>query len=37
MGLSISYQIVVNNHHGKLYYNSKLGEGLEFVIELPIR
>jgi signal transduction histidine kinase len=36
LGLSIAYQIVVNNHYGKLYYHSTLGEGLEFVIELPI-
>ncbi|MBD2436655.1 sensor histidine kinase [Nostoc sp. FACHB-110] len=37
LGLSIAYQIVVNNHNGKLTYNSVSGEGLEFVIELPIR
>ncbi|MFN6462861.1 MAG: response regulator [Nostoc sp. DedVER02] len=37
LGLSIAYQIVVNNHHGKLTYNSNPGEGLEFIIELPIR
>ncbi|MEH2159487.1 MAG: response regulator [Nostoc sp.] len=37
LGLSIAYQIVVNNHHGKLTYDSKPGEGMEFIIELPIR
>jgi signal transduction histidine kinase len=37
LGLSIAYQIVVNNHHGKLTYDSKSGEGMEFIIELPIR
>lgn len=37
LGLSIAYQIVVNNHHGKLTYDSKPGEGIEFIIELPIR
>ncbi|MEH2057758.1 MAG: response regulator [Nostoc sp.] len=37
LGLSIAYQIVVNNHHGKLTYHSKAGEGIEFIIELPIR
>ena len=37
LGLSIAYQIVVNNHHGKLTYHSKPGEGMEFIIELPIR
>lgn len=37
LGLSIAYQIVVNNHHGKLTYHSNVGEGIEFIIELPIR
>jgi len=37
LGLSISYQIVVNKHKGNLTCNSKLGEGTEFVIEIPIR
>ncbi|MEH2312197.1 MAG: response regulator [Nostoc sp.] len=37
LGLSIAYQIVVNNHHGKLTYDSKPGEGIEFIIELPIQ
>ncbi|MFN6559351.1 MAG: sensor histidine kinase [Nostoc sp. ChiSLP01] len=36
LGLSIAYQIVVNNHHGKLTYHSNPGEGIEFIIELPI-
>lgn len=37
LGLSIAYQIVVEKHGGKLDVNSKLGEGSEFVITLPIR
>ncbi|WP_298907131.1 response regulator [uncultured Nostoc sp.] len=37
LGLSIAYQIVVNNHHGKLTYHSQPGEGIEFILELPIR
>ncbi|MDZ8106137.1 MAG: hybrid sensor histidine kinase/response regulator [Nostoc sp. DedQUE12a] len=37
LGLSIAYQIVVNNHQGKLTYNSNSGEGIEFIIQLPIR
>ncbi|MEH2443478.1 hybrid sensor histidine kinase/response regulator [Nostoc sp.] len=37
LGLSIAYQIVVNNHHGKITYHSKPGEGIEFIVELPIR
>ncbi|MEH1792004.1 hybrid sensor histidine kinase/response regulator [Nostoc sp.] len=36
LGLSIAYQIVVNNHHGKITYHSKPGEGIEFIVELPI-
>ncbi|MBD6616165.1 HAMP domain-containing histidine kinase [Komarekiella sp. 'clone 1'] len=36
LGLSISYQIVVNKHAGRLYCNSTLGQGTEFVIEIPI-
>lgn len=36
MGMSISYQIVTEKHHGKLTCFSKLGEGSEFVIKIPI-
>lgn len=36
LGLSISYQIVTELHQGKLYCNSKLGKGAEFVVTLPI-
>ncbi|MBD2358275.1 sensor histidine kinase [Tolypothrix sp. FACHB-123] len=36
LGLSISYQIVVGNHSGKLYCDSALGQGTEFVIEIPL-
>lgn len=37
LGLSISYQIVVNKHGGKIKCVSSLGEGSEFVIEIPIQ
>jgi two-component system, NtrC family, sensor kinase len=37
MGLSISYQVVVEQHHGKLECFSKENEGSEFVISLPIK
>ncbi|NEO83423.1 MAG: hypothetical protein F6J87_04060 [Spirulina sp. SIO3F2] len=37
MGLSISQQIVHENHKGKLFCNTQLGIGTEFVIELPLR
>ncbi|MDF0556254.1 PAS domain-containing protein [Kamptonema sp. UHCC 0994] len=36
MGLATSYQIVNENHRGRLRCCSASGEGTEFVIELPI-
>ena len=36
LGLAIAKQIVEETHKGKLSCNSTLGEGTEFVIELPI-
>ncbi|MUG91295.1 HAMP domain-containing protein [Scytonema sp. UIC 10036] len=37
MGLSISYQIIVDKHNGKLNCLSSLGEGTKFVIQIPVR
>ncbi|MEM7064714.1 MAG: GAF domain-containing protein [Cyanobacteria bacterium P01_B01_bin.77] len=37
MGLSISYKIVTGDHQGQFYCSSALGEGTEFVIELPVK
>ncbi|MEA5620745.1 ATP-binding protein [Cronbergia sp. UHCC 0137] len=37
LGLSITYKIVVDKHHGKLSCKSKLREGTEFIIEIPIK
>ncbi|MBE9129540.1 MULTISPECIES: GAF domain-containing protein [unclassified Coleofasciculus] len=37
LGLSISYQIVVEKHGGQLYFQSKAGQGTEFVIQIPLR
>ncbi|HEY9635951.1 MAG TPA: PAS domain S-box protein [Coleofasciculaceae cyanobacterium] len=37
LGLSIAHAIVVKKHKGELYCNSQLGEGTEFVIELPLQ
>jgi signal transduction histidine kinase len=37
LGLSISYQIVTEKHHGRLSCVSTVGQGTEFVIELPIQ
>lgn len=36
LGLSVSYQIITQQHQGKLYCYSTLGQGTEFVIEIPI-
>ena len=36
MGLAISYQIITENHQGKLQCFSTVGKGTEFRIELPI-
>ena len=35
-GLSIAYQTIVTKHGGKLYYDSKAGEGTVFFVELPV-
>ena len=37
MGMSISYQIITEKHHGKLTCFSTPGSGTEFVIQIPIR
>ncbi|HLO49731.1 MAG TPA: AAA family ATPase [Kamptonema sp.] len=37
LGLAICYQIVVEKHNGKLTCFSALGEGSEFVIEIPLK
>ena len=37
MGMSISYQIITEKHGGKLECSSILGEGTEFVIQIPIK
>lgn len=36
LGLSISYQIIVEKHQGKFSCHSTPGKGTEFVIEIPI-
>lgn len=37
LGLSVSYQIVVEKHQGNLFCHSEPGKGTEFVIILPLR
>ena len=36
IGLSISYQIIVDKHKGKIQCLSEVGKGTEFLIEIPI-
>ncbi|WP_375496134.1 AAA family ATPase [uncultured Nostoc sp.] len=36
LGLAIARQIVESTHRGKLSFNSVLGEGTEFIIEIPV-
>ena len=36
LGLSIAYQIVTENHGGKLSFSSEVGKGTEFMIEIPL-
>lgn len=37
LGMSVSYQIIAELHGGKLDCISKLGQGTEFIIEIPIQ
>ncbi|MEM9926736.1 MAG: GAF domain-containing protein, partial [Cyanobacteria bacterium P01_D01_bin.50] len=37
LGLPICYQIVVEKHHGQIQCSSQIGQGTEFLIELPIK
>ncbi|NES74286.1 MAG: HAMP domain-containing histidine kinase, partial [Okeania sp. SIO2D1] len=37
LGLSISQELIVEKHHGKLYCNSRGREGSELIIEIPIK
>ena len=37
LGLSVSYFIITNNHHGHLTAMSREGRGAKFVISLPLR
>lgn len=37
MGMSISYQIITERHHGTLEFTTSPEEGTEFVITIPVR
>jgi len=36
LGLSISHQIITEKHGGRLYCQSSMGKGTQFIIELPV-
>lgn len=36
LGLYVSYQIITEQHQGKLYCHSALGQGTELIVEVPI-
>jgi two-component system, NtrC family, sensor kinase len=35
LGLSVCYQTIINQHRGKLWIDSKLGQGSTFTLEIP--
>lgn len=37
LGLTVSYQIIVEQHHGELTFNSEPEKGTEFIIILPVK
>ncbi|MEB3294398.1 MAG: ATP-binding protein [Synechococcales bacterium] len=37
LGLTASYQIVVEQHHGKLICHSQVNQGTEFQLQLPVK
>jgi two-component system, NtrC family, sensor kinase len=36
LGLAVAYRIIVDQHHGNISIESKIGTGTQFIIELPI-
>lgn len=37
LGLTISHHTIVNQHQGQLKFQSELGKGAEFVVEIPVQ
>lgn len=37
LGLSISYQIITKKHNGKIDCYSTVGQGTEFIVQIPVR
>ncbi|BAU11566.1 integral membrane sensor signal transduction histidine kinase [Leptolyngbya sp. NIES-3755] len=35
LGLAVSYQIVTETHHGRLICHSTVGEGTQFIVQIP--
>jgi two-component system NtrC family sensor kinase len=35
--LSISHEIITKQHGGQLLYDSEVGKGTKFVIQIPVR
>lgn len=37
LGLTVTYQTIVNQHHGQIDCQSQLGQGATFLIEIPVK
>jgi signal transduction histidine kinase len=37
LGLTVTYQTIVNQHHGQIDCQSQLGQGATFLLEIPVR
>jgi signal transduction histidine kinase len=37
LGLTVTYQTIVNQHHGQIDCQSQLGQGTTFLIEIPVK
>jgi signal transduction histidine kinase len=35
-GLAISHSVIVDKHHGRLHYETEVGKGTTFIVELPL-
>jgi signal transduction histidine kinase len=36
-GLAIAYSVVVHRHHGRIFFETKLGQGTTFIVQLPLQ
>jgi signal transduction histidine kinase len=37
LGLTVSYQTIVNQHQGAIWFDSRPGQGSQFVLEIPLK